>query len=173
MACYNIEYNGTLTRLVLSFSFFGCLVGCDAWFLCFSESRNQLARRQHAPVQRLVFFIGACQEEKYAANNSRENSWWHFWSGNIVKYSTDLIFIYDVCYDSNFYMKRIVKPNAVLIWTYSSSSTAQGHGAKGVNEYKFSLEFLEPVRPEVLIFYPCTSMMLKCIIISSLKYDLD
>uniref|UniRef100_A0A668AGY6 Very-long-chain (3R)-3-hydroxyacyl-CoA dehydratase n=1 Tax=Myripristis murdjan TaxID=586833 RepID=A0A668AGY6_9TELE len=26
---------------------------------------------------------------------------------------------------------------------------AQGHGAKGDNEYEFSLEFLEPVRPEV------------------------
>ncbi|TNN53170.1 Very-long-chain (3R)-3-hydroxyacyl-CoA dehydratase [Liparis tanakae] len=26
---------------------------------------------------------------------------------------------------------------------------AQGHGAKGDNEYKFSLEFLEPVRPEI------------------------
>lgn len=28
---------------------------------------------------------------------------------------------------------------------------AQGHGAKGENEYRFSLEFLEPVKPEVLI----------------------
>uniref|UniRef100_A0A1A7Y416 Very-long-chain (3R)-3-hydroxyacyl-CoA dehydratase n=1 Tax=Iconisemion striatum TaxID=60296 RepID=A0A1A7Y416_9TELE len=26
---------------------------------------------------------------------------------------------------------------------------AQGHGAKGENQYKFSLEFLEPVRPEI------------------------
>uniref|UniRef100_A0A3Q3MHA9 Very-long-chain (3R)-3-hydroxyacyl-CoA dehydratase n=1 Tax=Mastacembelus armatus TaxID=205130 RepID=A0A3Q3MHA9_9TELE len=28
-------------------------------------------------------------------------------------------------------------------------STAQAHGAKGDNEYEFSLEFLEPVRPEI------------------------
>uniref|UniRef100_A0A3Q1BIF9 Very-long-chain (3R)-3-hydroxyacyl-CoA dehydratase n=1 Tax=Amphiprion ocellaris TaxID=80972 RepID=A0A3Q1BIF9_AMPOC len=27
--------------------------------------------------------------------------------------------------------------------------TAQGHGAKGDNEYEFSLEFLEPVQPEI------------------------
>lgn len=25
----------------------------------------------------------------------------------------------------------------------------QGHGAKGENEYEFSLEFLKPVKPEV------------------------
>lgn len=31
--------------------------------------------------------------------------------------------------------------------------TAQGHGAKGENEYKFILEFLEPVKPEVLIIW--------------------
>ena len=27
--------------------------------------------------------------------------------------------------------------------------TAQGHGAKGDNEYQFTLEFLEPVLPKV------------------------
>uniref|UniRef100_A0A3Q2CFV2 Very-long-chain (3R)-3-hydroxyacyl-CoA dehydratase n=1 Tax=Cyprinodon variegatus TaxID=28743 RepID=A0A3Q2CFV2_CYPVA len=30
---------------------------------------------------------------------------------------------------------------------------AQGHGAKGDNQYEFSLEFLEPVKPEVLILF--------------------
>uniref|UniRef100_A0A3P8RL03 Very-long-chain (3R)-3-hydroxyacyl-CoA dehydratase n=1 Tax=Amphiprion percula TaxID=161767 RepID=A0A3P8RL03_AMPPE len=32
---------------------------------------------------------------------------------------------------------------------YIILSTAQGHGAKGDNEYEFSLEFLEPVQPEI------------------------
>lgn len=35
--------------------------------------------------------------------------------------------------------------------TSDGCSTAQGRGAKGENEYKFSLEFLEPVKPEVPI----------------------
>uniref|UniRef100_A0A3Q3J9Y3 Very-long-chain (3R)-3-hydroxyacyl-CoA dehydratase n=1 Tax=Monopterus albus TaxID=43700 RepID=A0A3Q3J9Y3_MONAL len=30
-----------------------------------------------------------------------------------------------------------------------STTSTQGHGAKGENEYEFSLEFLEPVRPEI------------------------
>lgn len=37
--------------------------------------------------------------------------------------------------------------------TFYCCFTAQGHGAKGENEYKFSLEFLEPVKPEVLIIW--------------------
>lgn len=30
---------------------------------------------------------------------------------------------------------------------------ARGHGAKGQNEYEFSLEFLSPVKPEVCIHW--------------------
>lgn len=31
--------------------------------------------------------------------------------------------------------------------------TAQGHGAKGDNDYEFSLDFLEPVKPEVFYYF--------------------
>lgn len=34
----------------------------------------------------------------------------------------------------------------------------QGHGAKGENEYEFSLEFLKPVKPEVTSIRNCNKM---------------
>lgn len=36
---------------------------------------------------------------------------------------------------------------------FSCRFTARGHGAKGENQYEFSLEFLEPVKPEVWIIW--------------------
>lgn len=47
-------------------------------------------------------------------------------------------------------MKFLYETQSLILLPYCSP--AQGHGAKGDNEYKFSLEFLEPVRPEVLLF---------------------
>ncbi len=43
------------------------------------------------------------------------------------------------------------------------SFQGQGYGAKGENEYEFSLEFLKPVKPEVTAIFPlyCCEKFLK------------
>lgn len=38
---------------------------------------------------------------------------------------------------------------------YSALFLGEGHGAKGENEYEFSLEFLKPVKPEVTAIRNC------------------
>uniref|UniRef100_A0A3Q3NED7 Very-long-chain (3R)-3-hydroxyacyl-CoA dehydratase n=1 Tax=Labrus bergylta TaxID=56723 RepID=A0A3Q3NED7_9LABR len=44
---------------------------------------------------------------------------------------------------------RVELSDAKVGTVCSIRTTAQGHGAKGDNEYEFSLEFLQPVRPEI------------------------
>ena len=48
---------------------------------------------------------------------------------------------------------------------------AQGHGAKGQNEYEFSLEFLSPVKPEVCIHWKITSRYLFFILFFHMHSD--
>lgn len=59
---------------------------------------------------------------------------------------------------------------------YGILCVAQGHGAKGQNEYEFSLEFLSPVKPEVcihfktgqryILFAVCTNQINTCVQVS-------
>lgn len=49
----------------------------------------------------------------------------------------------------SFDCENIFKKFLVCDILYFILCVAQGHGAKGQNEYEFSLEFLLPVKPEV------------------------
>lgn len=61
-------------------------------------------------------------------------------------------FTSEVCCLSSFAQGKVLVFKTFKLMLKECFWTALGHGAKGDNEYKFSLEFLEPVRPEVLIF---------------------
>lgn len=68
-------------------------------------------------------------------NTLQFKGWWFVLRWNRKKENT-----------SSLYRVHGIKPT-FLCWT------AQGHGAKGDHDYEFSLDFLEPVKPEVFYYF--------------------
>lgn len=57
--------------------------------------------------------------------------------------------------------------------SYGVLCAAQGHGAKGQNEYGFSLEFLSPVKPEVCTHFKISIHFTPLLLIPSGSADCE
>uniref|UniRef100_A0A8C7U1B2 Very-long-chain (3R)-3-hydroxyacyl-CoA dehydratase n=1 Tax=Oncorhynchus mykiss TaxID=8022 RepID=A0A8C7U1B2_ONCMY len=88
--------------------------------------------QRHADIYLRVELSDAKDLEICVQNNTLQfKGWWFVLRWNRKKENT-----------SSLYRVHGIKPT-FLCWT------AQGHGAKGDHDYEFSLDFLEPVKPEV------------------------